>query len=1006
MPSPASALAGEMHNHLTFVAPGHPGQPVPGFTAVSGASSAKMETAARFAALAGPQHWIAGASLAAASRSSGSLPAPGLMGGRGDTGLPADDSHGSADTYGLPSHIRYAGGGGLAATSIGPSLAGQPQSDSTHSGSLMHGSTGSRLAAGYTHANSSMLGGVGAGGHSGAPSAIPGLNGSPMASAQRTLGGYPATLSSDERSATYERAAPALQQHGARDVAGDSSHIASKRMREQLSQASLAYPMTWNQGIMPAGSSDIAMRSELSMQYPSESFPPPGPVPTHVSTREQRKRCTADLMGQAFAADPKGAVAQPGGAFVYVPAHLVDHLAIARAVFRNEALIMDWDEMTDIVSVALHGRHAASRMHALAATSGGRLRPRDPAPFGDAVSAMGPGSASSSPSSSPVSGAPGTAPAMSAPVSGALASDTPEQWSQTSATQFSGSSGMHSGVLSAAMVSGASNYGGTPTAGSGVYGVNTDSSCPPAALSDPWGTGVPSMDGRGYGYSPAYGQSAAARSLAAAAAIAAAAAGSQIHAFGYGTGSPLAGWAGWAGTLPPGGRGGVLLGGATSHRSTPPADPRYVAHGGMGSSTDLAQRMGATPHVSPAMLSALAAGSRDSTGVSPTFTGTSALAAPDTSGLHALSLAAGELTTAGVPGFAQSSSAQRPATAAAAAGQSSSSRPYPRNGDGRVDAWAVGEADEDGDGSAESTARMRRAMVLDSRVAEGTRTGTVSSKDGVSWGRVNNPVIYVEDSGLPPSWPRIPIPRNYLHTNLPPEDGRSGRLTKQSVATLRRWMTHGHTWLSPYPTTSDVSQLSVETGMSAKQLRDWFRNERKRVWLPFWQSRLSDPSCPWVVQRSSGGRANIIPSHVISRFESYTTELDLMTAIALDKDAVDDGSANWRSPAPEPARAAATVHVGDTALVGQSPGTASARSLPGTEHGSMASQGQASMHASPMSHAAVPPPRRSSATLMPVDDVGVAVYPTVTASVPFSSSVGLDPGTTRSSVTTSVARHY
>jgi hypothetical protein len=180
------------------------------------------------------------------------------------------------------------------------------------------------------------------------------------------------------------------------------------------------------------------------------------------------------------------------------------------------------------------------------------------------------------------------------------------------------------------------------------------------------------------------------------------------------------------------------------------------------------------------------------------------------------------------------------------------------------------------------TARMKRSAVLDSRVAEGTRTGTVSSKDGVSWGRVSSPVVHYRSPTLPSSWPPIPYPRDYLVTNLPPDDGRAGRLTRESIMVLRKWMISGHTWLSPYPTNKDIERLSRKTGMTPKQLRDWLRNERKRVWLPQWQTLLADNDCPWSVQRTVGGRANIIPKAVLDRYGTPSTELDLNSAIALE----------------------------------------------------------------------------------------------------------------------------
>lgn len=63
--------------------------------------------------------------------------------------------------------------------------------------------------------------------------------------------------------------------------------------------------------------------------------------------------------------------------------------------------------------------------------------------------------------------------------------------------------------------------------------------------------------------------------------------------------------------------------------------------------------------------------------------------------------------------------------------------------------------------------------------------------------------------------------------------------------------------------------MAVESGLSHKQLRDWFRNERKRVWLPFWQSLLSDDACAWACVRVSGGRANILPRTLAAKYEGH-----------------------------------------------------------------------------------------------------------------------------------------
>jgi hypothetical protein len=561
--------------------------------------------------------------------------------------------------------------------------------------------------------------------------------------------------------------------------------------------------------------------------------------------------------------------------------------------------------------------------------------------------------------------------------------------------------------VAAALGSGSTPYGlpsgasylhtGGGAASSGSFGagagLSTDSSGLPDPMADSW-TNPAS------GFSP--GSSAAHYRLSNLHMAATNPAGHASAAAAMAAGGGAGAWQGWQASLPGSSMHRGIAGGAAPRRATPPTGTRPVSQlqqAAAYAEGALSQRLAGGGQMSHAMLSALAAGSSGSNGLSPTFTGASTQAAPDTSGLQALSLAAGELATGSSSGTAypRGSAPTPPASSRGASGRRQEVAEA-----GRAAAESAAAARRTRAAQELSSARMRRALVQDSRVPEGTRSGTVSSKEGVSWGRVNNPVVYVEESGLPPSWPSIPLPLNYLHTNLPPDDGRSGRLTKQSVSALRLWMTQGYTWLSPYPTTADVSMLSVETGMSAKQLRDWFRNERKRVWLPFWQSRLSDPECLWVVQRSSGGRANIIPRHVMSRFQSYTSDLDLMTAIALDRDATE-------GPPPDPkpsvsghastrgAGAAAGSSGSASDPTGRSPGTASARSLPGTGRGSIVSQAHAPIPGLPLAsgtarapHAhgtsAAPPAMAGAGAgaggsmLVPVGASGVAVYPTVPAS--------------------------
>eukprot|EP01138_Halocafeteria_seosinensis_P000120 gb/GECG01000124.1/.p1 GENE.gb/GECG01000124.1/~~gb/GECG01000124.1/.p1 ORF type:complete len:324 (+),score=33.11 gb/GECG01000124.1/:1-972(+) len=55
---------------------------------------------------------------------------------------------------------------------------------------------------------------------------------------------------------------------------------------------------------------------------------------------------------------------------------------------------------------------------------------------------------------------------------------------------------------------------------------------------------------------------------------------------------------------------------------------------------------------------------------------------------------------------------------------------------------------------------------------------------------------------------------------------------------LRTWMMDH--WPFPYPGTLTLSRLSKETGLSTKQLEDWFRNQRRRHWRPYMAENYPD----------------------------------------------------------------------------------------------------------------------------------------------------------------------
>lgn len=75
------------------------------------------------------------------------------------------------------------------------------------------------------------------------------------------------------------------------------------------------------------------------------------------------------------------------------------------------------------------------------------------------------------------------------------------------------------------------------------------------------------------------------------------------------------------------------------------------------------------------------------------------------------------------------------------------------------------------------------------------------------------------------------VPDGYLSLKNLPADGRN-RLSLPAIRSLKEWFASASNWTYPYPDDSEKQRLSRKCGMTITQISNWFRNERKRVWLP------------------------------------------------------------------------------------------------------------------------------------------------------------------------------
>ncbi|CEL96673.1 unnamed protein product [Vitrella brassicaformis CCMP3155] len=99
-------------------------------------------------------------------------------------------------------------------------------------------------------------------------------------------------------------------------------------------------------------------------------------------------------------------------------------------------------------------------------------------------------------------------------------------------------------------------------------------------------------------------------------------------------------------------------------------------------------------------------------------------------------------------------------------------------------------------------------------------------------------------SPAPPSSPYLPVspflsegcasPLHPWKTNKRADtyvdEGNSRRLPRAATAVLRQWFDEHEE--HPYPTDDEKQSLMKQTGLTKKQLQDWFVNIRKRTWTP------------------------------------------------------------------------------------------------------------------------------------------------------------------------------
>jgi hypothetical protein len=88
-----------------------------------------------------------------------------------------------------------------------------------------------------------------------------------------------------------------------------------------------------------------------------------------------------------------------------------------------------------------------------------------------------------------------------------------------------------------------------------------------------------------------------------------------------------------------------------------------------------------------------------------------------------------------------------------------------------------------------------------------------------------------------------------LYTDQQSHDRTAGsRLTLRATLELKRWLAEPAHWMYPYPSPAEKNDLAVRCDMTAVQVANWFRNERKRVWLPL--QRVAEEVCETLLPSS------------------------------------------------------------------------------------------------------------------------------------------------------------
>lgn len=75
---------------------------------------------------------------------------------------------------------------------------------------------------------------------------------------------------------------------------------------------------------------------------------------------------------------------------------------------------------------------------------------------------------------------------------------------------------------------------------------------------------------------------------------------------------------------------------------------------------------------------------------------------------------------------------------------------------------------------------------------------------------------------MPPEYVSVP----------PPHRDEQRRLSYESTLKLKQWMARPEHWVFPYPSDHTKRELCELCSMDMTQISNWFRNERKRIWLP------------------------------------------------------------------------------------------------------------------------------------------------------------------------------